>query len=830
MFPRALPDMKRQHGLGLVETLLITLLVGGALVAGTLWLQIHTASGQAREQADILRQADRALLGFATAHYRLPCPDTDGDGLEDCSGGAIKGALPWRDLGVEDPALRARIRQLAYMVDRTGADLASAANRFDPGSVGTAEFRTVDDDGLVGHDGGDNEFRVFDNVGTPDLCLGISRAANASAPTVGGAGGSPVAYAIAHPGSRDMDGSGGLFDGENAAAGPVMADPGRAAGSGYDDRVVQRSHGRLSEALNCSSLILSLEGLSLGVSAVDEVHSQQEWLIGSSSVAAAVNAVKMAIAGTKAVIAGGTLGTSITELSAASAALSAAISTCVVIVGCAEIPHAAAWTAAAGVAVGASSAAIIANVAAYGLNLGALITNLTVAVQMGVELDEVDTGLGNGGGIDIDSLVGLDEVNDQLIEARDQAQDELDEREEELDEAFDERQDACRCGDAGQCRNYYDNWGWGLDAFLDDEMRSIMNEVSNKADDTDADVDLVDELRGDAADNLEAQQALEQAIDDRDRAERDEDFGDDAGGADDALGSARDEVEAELESRIDEVNERIDGLPGDPADTEEGQRLLEERQTLQETLDDLGSTTSGQSSDEQLESIENSIDDIDAEIANVECLLGERDDASCTNGETVDDPDRRQQLNNRLDELEESRRSLFEQKIRIDPDIDELEARIDQAESETERTKEAFEDQRQEVIDAAQGTYEEEVEVCETNADGEQECHTETKTRTVDRTDEMEDAVDDYFQAKAERPGDQPDDADSDFEACFIADREWRLARDGVENARESRDQAQRALDEFSDPSTEEPSGEPPVLWDRTGEILERSDEKGGSL
>ncbi|WP_205599982.1 hypothetical protein, partial [Arhodomonas sp. KWT] len=251
---------------------------------------------------------------------------------------------------------------------------------------------------------------------------------------------------------------------------------------------------------------------------------------------------------------------------------------------------------------------------------------------------------------------------------------------------------------------------------------------------------------------------------------------------------------------------------------------------LQETLDDLGSTTSGQSSDEQLESIESSIDDIDAEIANVECLLGERDDASCTNGETVDDPDRRQQLNNRLDELEESRRSLFEQKIRIDPDIDELEARIDQAESETERTKEAFEDQRQEVIDAAQGTYEEEVEVCETNADGEQECHTETKTRTVDRTDEMEDAIDDYFQAKAERPGDQPDDADSDFEACFIADREWRLARDGVENARESRDQAQRALDEFSDPSTEEPSGEPPVLWDRTGEILERSDEKGGSL
>ena len=36
-----------------------------------------------------LRQTDEALVGFALARGRLPCPDTDRDGIENPPGGAL---------------------------------------------------------------------------------------------------------------------------------------------------------------------------------------------------------------------------------------------------------------------------------------------------------------------------------------------------------------------------------------------------------------------------------------------------------------------------------------------------------------------------------------------------------------------------------------------------------------------------------------------------------------------------------------------------------------------------------------------------------------------
>jgi type II secretory pathway pseudopilin PulG len=101
--------MRRAHGFPLIELALvlviITILIGG--LAGPLSTQI-----QARRVAETQRTLDEAreaIVGYAMTHRTtlgrpyLPCPDTDGDGLEnrDPGGACLQawGHFPWVDLG-----------------------------------------------------------------------------------------------------------------------------------------------------------------------------------------------------------------------------------------------------------------------------------------------------------------------------------------------------------------------------------------------------------------------------------------------------------------------------------------------------------------------------------------------------------------------------------------------------------------------------------------------------------------------------------------------------------------------------------------------------------
>ena len=75
---------------------------------------------------DLLAVTERAVVGFAHARFRLPCPASDHAGDEDCSGGRQVGFLPWRTLGVAD----ARAGGLLYGAYR-------APTRTSPGSIWT---------------------------------------------------------------------------------------------------------------------------------------------------------------------------------------------------------------------------------------------------------------------------------------------------------------------------------------------------------------------------------------------------------------------------------------------------------------------------------------------------------------------------------------------------------------------------------------------------------------------------------------------------------------------------------------------------------------------
>lgn len=369
---------RRERGLGMLESMLLLLVVTGALVAGAIALKARQASIAAEDEMAALTQADRFLASFVATHNRLPCPATGDDGLEDCASGAQKGKLPYRTLGLEGSMAAAGVGQLAYEVQRSAVDLAKATggnNDFEPIAFGGDTY---------------NARRALGNSGTTaDFCQTLANGAAAAVQPaharVGtAADGYPVAYALAHPGRKDADGDGRLFDGLNAATAAAMELP--SAGSilaSYDDRVVARNYAGLARMLDCDRLIASLNVMSLATEVTEEVDSQRAWGVVTAALVTSVNGVKAIVSGVKIAVAAGNMGTASGYMATASGLLATAIATCVVLVGCAEIPHAAASVAAAGVAIAASAVAIGLNAAALASSVVAFGIGVAASVEAG---------------------------------------------------------------------------------------------------------------------------------------------------------------------------------------------------------------------------------------------------------------------------------------------------------------------------------------------------------------------------------------------------------------------------------------------------------------
>lgn len=94
--------MKRTAaGFSLVEMAVVLVIVG--LLLGSLMMPLSAQMENQRRETTAAGVAEvgEALLGFAAVYRRLPCPDTDGDGLENgpaCS--STEGDVPWATLGV----------------------------------------------------------------------------------------------------------------------------------------------------------------------------------------------------------------------------------------------------------------------------------------------------------------------------------------------------------------------------------------------------------------------------------------------------------------------------------------------------------------------------------------------------------------------------------------------------------------------------------------------------------------------------------------------------------------------------------------------------------
>ncbi len=219
-------------GLTLLEMAVALIIIGLLAAVGaytTPWINEELQRERTRKALD---EASEALVAFARTHHRLPCPDGDSDGEEDC--GTASGTLPHLDLLLDAPVLDQAHRPVVYAVYRRtsgspalDSDLASLVNRFDAydetaGSLNACDF--------------------CEALRTPVPGGPVSGYASTSTQfTAGGCTAGNVlnqAFVVASYGIEDRDGAADAADGDNGDGNPVcFSSPLRGRDDSFDDIV-----------------------------------------------------------------------------------------------------------------------------------------------------------------------------------------------------------------------------------------------------------------------------------------------------------------------------------------------------------------------------------------------------------------------------------------------------------------------------------------------------------------------------------------------------------------------------------------------------------------
>jgi prepilin-type N-terminal cleavage/methylation domain-containing protein len=196
-----------------IALVVVTLLAGGVLLA----TRVQLTQRQSGETRQALEEAREALLAFAAANGRLPCPASSGvpgQGIENCSitptSPTQRGLLPWESLGIR--GVDGWNRRLAYITSRSfttagfGLSTAGAVTI----SAGTAAGGTsLATNGAVAAAvwsfGGNGRFAtLMDGTGLPGSGAGSDEQSNNSAST-----GNTV---VSRDESENTSDPGGTFD------------------------------------------------------------------------------------------------------------------------------------------------------------------------------------------------------------------------------------------------------------------------------------------------------------------------------------------------------------------------------------------------------------------------------------------------------------------------------------------------------------------------------------------------------------------------------------------------------------------------------------------
>lgn len=279
--------------------------VAGLAAIGYLQWRERSAVDSSRQERQALAQADQAIIAFATVERRLPCPDVNRDGEEDCGAPADqKGWLPSVTLRLAGADPGVDVGQLRYLVQRQGGtnDLSLLTDAWRPLEYGGtpanfSQMRTYSQPAL---------FTLTDLCQRIETARGTPMAATLA--SVNSAPARATAYALAHPGINDADGNGDVFDGANdnrAANANWLEDPARRPGLGpnsYNDLVLERSFASLLTAFHCRPLIDSINTVALGHDVSVHVAAMQADNIRFARRAVAFAALAATITGLELVL------------------------------------------------------------------------------------------------------------------------------------------------------------------------------------------------------------------------------------------------------------------------------------------------------------------------------------------------------------------------------------------------------------------------------------------------------------------------------------------------------------------------------------------------
>jgi len=229
-------------GFTLLELAVVMVVIGLMIAIGARTVPWINEEADRDVTRKTMEEASQALIAFARTHHRLPCPDDDDDGDEDC--GVATGSIPFRTLLLSDRVRDAAHGLIVYSVYRNAnatlsldADLARIVNRIDD----------------------------FDNppdmLNECDLCEALRNAIPAAASagftstsnrlaTSGGCAAGEVnnqAFVLASAGFEDRDGINDLPDEDNAdATDTCFSSPLRGRDDGFDDIVTAVGFTRLA--------------------------------------------------------------------------------------------------------------------------------------------------------------------------------------------------------------------------------------------------------------------------------------------------------------------------------------------------------------------------------------------------------------------------------------------------------------------------------------------------------------------------------------------------------------------------------------------------------
>ncbi|MBF0178232.1 MAG: DUF1566 domain-containing protein [Magnetococcales bacterium] len=218
----------------------------GSIIAAT----VPRATGlvnvdKATANEKVLVEMRNAIEGFAVANHRLPCPDRNSDGAEDCPLTNLttdpRGNVPYRSIGLAsgNDVYGIPVRYAVY------AETTTESSSFAVGSINLTSGGSVSANG----------FLTKSNFGAALLNARTSSASYLRTVDINGNNPVNVPFILVSGGQSrsDIAGTDGKFDGHNVNSYLVFDRENRSAVAGsYDDIVVTSGFNRLALATNAS--------------------------------------------------------------------------------------------------------------------------------------------------------------------------------------------------------------------------------------------------------------------------------------------------------------------------------------------------------------------------------------------------------------------------------------------------------------------------------------------------------------------------------------------------------------------------------------------------